>query len=214
MQIYYYRQRTNAVADLLSYFSKRNQADKETLKAKNSKIICYLQILLRTAPRRELSMSISSLQQVFICRTYGLPKLTQFWEKLRDELTKKKPYQFTFEVLWWRLPQLQADIPITWEIRIQSLQKGWNNTDKILHGKELRYIPEIIRSEVIGRNWNDPLTKHFRINKIRDLITRRYYFSIIWADVEWYIKKYNVCPTSKVVRRKLYDDLELVPILT
>ena len=83
----------------------------------------------------------------------------------------------------------------------------------MLQYQGLPYVPEIIHSEVISRQHNDPLAGHFGIDKTRELVSRKHYWLSLRKDVENYVKGCDVCLTSKVVRHKPYRDLQslLVP---
>lgn len=67
-------------------------------------------------------------------------------------------------------------------------------------------MPKIIRTKVISQNHNDLLAGHFEINKTRELMTKKYYQKTFWQNIKSYIKIYDVCLASKVVRYKLYSD--------
>ena len=104
------------MADVLSCFSQRNQAKDETLKDENSQIFYHLQTSLTTANIASFSLSslalavdISPLYQVFIYKTYVLPRLYQFWTQLQGKLAHKGPYrQYSIGGLRLRLLKLQA----------------------------------------------------------------------------------------------------------
>lgn len=59
---------------------------------------------------------------------------------------------------------------------------------------------------MINRYYNNLLAVYCRINNTREFITDKYYWLTIQADVETYIKDYDICLASKVVRHKLYRD--------
>ena len=84
----------------------------------------------------------------------------------------------------------------------------------MLQYQGLPYIPEIIRSEVISRHYDDPLTGHFGIDKTRELVGQKYYWPSLKKDVENYVRGYYVCLASKAVRHKPYGDLQSLPIPT
>ena len=54
-------------------------------------------------------------------------------------------------------------------------QDGYEDNDGVLHHQGLPFIPEIIRTELISRHHDDPLSGHFGIDKTRELIGREYY---------------------------------------
>ena len=75
-------------------------------------------------------------------------------------------------------------------------------------------MPEVIRTKFISRHHDDPLAWHFGINKTRELLGQKYYWLGLKRDVETYVKSCDVCLGLKVVRHKLYSDLQLLPVLT
>lgn len=75
-------------------------------------------------------------------------------------------------------------------------------------------MSEIIRYNIINRYHNDPLISYFGIKMIKKLVARKYLWPSLRKDLEAYVKDCNVCLASKVVRHKLYGDLQslLVPM--
>ena len=62
--------------------------------------------------------------------------------------------------------------------KVKTEQPGntnWNDIDSVLHNQGLSYVPEIIRIELISKHHDNSLVGHFGIEKIRELITRKYY---------------------------------------
>ena len=92
--------------------------------------------------------------------------------------------------------------------------EGWKEVEGVFWYRGLPCIPEIIRSEVITRHHDDLLAGHFGIDKIRELISRKYYRPSLRKDVENYVKGYNVCLASKVVRYKPHGDLKSLSVPT
>ena len=75
-------------------------------------------------------------------------------------------------------------------------------------------MSKIVCSELISRQHNDPLTGHFRVNKTKELISRKYYWPSLRKDIKFYVKEYDVCLTSKAVKHKLYSNLWSLLVLT
>ena len=67
---------------------------------------------------------------------------------------------------------------------------------------------------MISHHHDDLLAGHFGINKIRELVDRKYYWPSLRKDVENYVRGCDVCLASKVVRHKPYGDLQSLPIPT
>ena len=87
------------------------------------------------------------------------------------------------------------------------LLKGWKKVEGVLQYQGLSYILEIIRFEVISNHHDDFLAKHFGINKIKELVGRKYYWPSLRRDVQSYIQGCNVCLALKAVRYKPYGNL-------
>ena len=100
------------------------------------------------------------------------------------------------------------------EIREKDLKKGWEEIDGVLHCEGLLYLPEIIWTEIISTHHDDLLAGYFGVEKTRELVAQKYYWLTLRADIEAYVKGCDICIISKVVRHKLYEDLQslLVPI--
>ena len=74
-----------------------------------------------------------------------------------------------------RIVKLQAEDGQARKIRAEKLGGNWEDSDRILHHQGLLYVPEIIRTELISRHYDNPLAGHFSIKKTRELVTRKYY---------------------------------------
>lgn len=57
------------------------------------------------------------------------------------------------------------------------------------------------------------LAGHFGIKKTRILIIQKYYWPMLWQDIEVNVKGYNICLTSKAVRHSSNNNLQLLLIL-
>ena len=67
---------------------------------------------------------------------------------------------------------------------------------------------------MISHHYNDLLARHFGIDKTRELVDRKYYWPSLKRDVENYVRRCDVCLTSKTVRHKPYGDLQSLPVPT
>ena len=121
------------------------------------------------------STHITSLKYVIICKTHALPKLCQSWETFRQELAAESPYQASIGGMRLRLVELQVENSQAQKIRVEKLGGNWEDSDRILHYQDLSYIPEIIRTELISKHHDDPLAVYFGIEKMRELVARKYY---------------------------------------
>ena len=94
------------------------------------------------------------------------------------------------------------------------LPEGLEDIEGVLQYQGLSYVPAIICSEMISRHHNDPLVRHFGIDKMRELVGRKYYWPRLRRDVGSYVWRYDVYLTSKAVRHKPYGDLQSLLIPT
>ena len=67
---------------------------------------------------------------------------------------------------------------------------------------------------MISRQHNDPLARHFGINKTRELVGQKYYWLRLRKEVKSYVWGYDVYLASKAITHKPYDDLQFLPIPT
>ena len=113
-----------------------------------------------------------------------------------------------------RLPNLQSNNDQVKKLRAANLPERWENIEKILQYGGLSYIPEIIQSELISRHHNNPLIGYFGIDKIQELITRKYDWPTLRRDFEAYVKGCDICLASKAVWHKPYGNLQALPVPT
>lgn len=78
-----------------------------------------------------------------------------------------------------RRPKLQDDDKEAKNLRFKKLSEGWENIKKVLYYQGLPYVLKIIRSELISKYYNDLLISHFNIEKIEELIVRKYYWPML-----------------------------------
>ena len=198
-------------------FPQRNQNEKEELQAENSQIFHQLQNSLTSASLASLLSSLlSHLHQVLICKTYILSQLHHFWDGLRRKLASKSPYIASIAGMRLRLHKLQAKDKQVRKLKVdqQSGQQGWEDIDNVLHHQSLPYVSEIIRTALISRHHNDSLAGHFGIEKIQELLSRKYYWPTLRRDIKDYVRGCDICLASKAVRHKPYDDLQFLPVPT
>ncbi len=86
--------------------------------------------------------------------------------------------------------------------------------DGVLCHQGLPYMPEIIRTKLISRHYDDRLAGHFGIDKTQELIARKYYWPTFRRNVEAYVTGCNVCLALKSVKHKPYDDLQFLRVPT
>ena len=73
-------------------------------------------------------------------------------------------------------------------------------------------MPEIIQTQLISSHHDDPLAGYFGIEKIWELVARKYYWPTLRVDIKAYVKRYDVCVALKAVRHKPYGDLQSLPV--
>lgn len=61
---------------------------------------------------------------------------------------------------------------------------------------------------------NDLLASYFGNKKTKELIARKYFWFILYWDVEIYVKSYNVYLASKAIYHKSYKNILSLPIFT
>ena len=67
---------------------------------------------------------------------------------------------------------------------------------------------------MISSHYNNFLTEHFGIDKIRELVRRKHYWPSLKKDVETYVWECNMCLAFKAIRYQPYGDLQFLPIPT
>ena len=172
------------------------------------KIFQYLQSLLaNTYKSNTFPTYVASLKHIIICRTHALLDLCQSWKTFCQELVAENPYQASIKGIRLRLVELQVENGLVRKIKAEKLVRNYKDFDRILYFQSLPYISEIIRTELMSRYHGDPLVGYFSIKKTWELVTKKYYWETLYQDIEVYVKGFNVCLVSKVVRYKLYKNL-------
>ena len=103
----------NAAADTLSRFFQKSQNGEDKIRAENGQIFyCLQNSLINACLAGLIFFSLSSLptylHQVFICGTYVLLELKEFWSIFRSELSSKGSYTASFGNMRLRLYKLQT----------------------------------------------------------------------------------------------------------
>ena len=107
-QIDYCQGQANGVADALSRFPQKNQVKEEELQTENTWIFHKLQSLLTNNSLSGLrtSADLSPLHRVFVCKTYILLQLCQFWANVQSELVNGGSYKVSIGGMRLRLVEL------------------------------------------------------------------------------------------------------------
>ena len=108
LRIDYRQSKANGAANALSRFPQRSIDEEEKLWAENTQILHCLQSSLTRASLSGLSTSAELLpiHRVFICGTYVLSQLCQFWTDIQTELADENPYKASIGRMRLRLSEL------------------------------------------------------------------------------------------------------------
>ena len=109
---------------------------------------------------------------------HALRNLCQSWETFHQERVVESPYQASIGGIRLRLVELQAENCRAREIRAEKLGGNWKDFNGILHHQGLPYVPEIIKTDLISRRYDDLLVGHFGIKKMQELVAKKYYWKI------------------------------------
>ena len=113
-----------------------------------------------------------------------------------------------------RLAELVVGDGQAWKIRAKKLGKNQQDSDGILHHQSVPYISKIIRNELISSHYNDQLASYFGIEKIREFVTKNNYRKAYCHDVEFHVRRCDVCIASKTVKYKPHKTLQQFRVST
>jgi len=90
------------------------------------------------------------------------------------------------------------------------------NFIKLLYHKNKIYIlsDEVIKNELIKLHHDDVLAEHYEVDRIINLLFRKYYWVNIMNNVQEYVALCAVCLRIQVSRHCLYDELQLLSLST
>ena len=215
-RINYWQGKANGAADALSRFPRRSINEEEKLWAENTQFFHCLQSSLTRASLLGLSTSakLLPLYRILICRTYVLPQLCEFWTDIQIKLADENLYKASIGGMRLRLLKLLKSDAEAQKVRAEELKDGWEEFDGVLHHQGLSFVPEVIWIELISRHYNDLLAGNFGIDKTRELIGWKYYWSSLRKAIEAHVKGCDVCLALKRMRYKPYGNLQLLPVPT
>lgn len=75
-------------------------------------------------------------------------------------------------------------------------------------------MPELVRTKLINRHYNNSLINYFDIKKTREPIAQKYQSPTVKANIESYVKRYNIYLASESVKHKPYGDLQFFSVPT
>lgn len=79
-----------------------------------------------------------------------------------------------------------------------------------MHVLGLSFVLEIICTDLVSWHYNKSSTGYFEIKKTGELVAGKYYEPIFYYNIKAYIKGCDIYLASKIIRRKLYEDLQLL----
>ena len=145
---------------------------------------------------------------------YVLPQLRQLWDTFQAKLGDEGPYQVSISAMHLRLSELQESDNNIRKIRVEGLKNAYQEVDRVLYYQGLSLVLEAIQTKLISWHHNDFLAGHCDINKIKNLVRRKYYLASLRKDIEVYIKSCDIYLGSNIVRHKPYGDLPSLSIPT
>ena len=137
--------------------------------------------------------------------------MQQFWTDIQSELVEDHFYRTSISRMRFRLARLHESDKEARKIRTEGLN-GYEELDGVLYYQKLLFVPKVIWTEIISQYHNKPLVNHFGINKIKDLVGRKYYWPSFQRDIEAYVKGCDIYLGLKAVRHKPYNDLQSLPV--
>ena len=78
-----------------------------------------------------------------------------------------------------RLLELKDDDKKTKKFRVEELSEGWKDIEQVLYYQGFSYISKIIYLELINRHHSNFFASDFDIEKIWELIAKKYYLLIL-----------------------------------
>ena len=85
--------------------------------------------------------------------------------------------------------------------------KDWEDNEEVFQYQGLQYISEIIYSKLISYHHNNLLVKHFEIDKIQELIIRKYFWLTFCHNIKTDIRGCDICLAYKALCYKFNRDL-------
>ena len=79
---------------------------------------------------------------------------------------------------------------------------------------DILYILKIIRTKLINCYYNYLLVGYFGIKNLNKLITRKYYYLILYYNIQCYISGSDIYLVFKVVKYTFYGSFQFIPVLT
>lgn len=84
--------------------------------------------------------------------------------------------------------------------KAKKLKNYYEEVEEILYYQRLLFMLKAIQIKLISSQHSNLLIDYFCNNKIKKLISQKYYLLGVKKNVKAYIKGYNVCLSFKMVR--------------
>ena len=86
------------------------------------------------------------------------------------------------------------------------------DSQRLLKYNDKLYVPEeaSVLEELLRCHHDDPLARHFGVDKTLELMSRKYYWSSMKADVKEYVDTCDICQRVKVKRHCPYGELDIL----
>ena len=130
---------------------------------------------------------------ILIAGTVAILNVKRFWSYISDFLLYKSPYATISTVISYTPKLQQEDLMArtvqkklaTSNVNIYfgQLGKPWSEVKGVLHYDGKLYILETLQADLLKRNQDDPLARHFGIKKTLEILIRKYYWPKMGSDV-------------------------------
>ena len=86
----------------------------------------------------------------------------------------------------------------------------FNSEDLLFYIKQV-YVSEekSVRAKLLKLHHNDVLVRHFSVERMLELLTQKYYWINMHADVKEYVALYDICQRVKVSQHHLYSEIQI-----
>ena len=93
-------------------------------------------------------------------------------------------------------------------------QKWIINDESFVKCNECFYVLDnaVVKEKLIKKHHDDLLSEHFEIQKILNLIQKKYFWSACAKQMKSYVQTYNVCQRIRILRHKFYKELSSLSV--
>jgi len=140
----------------------------------------------------------------------------------RTACGKENHLEAPFALLLAKIGELQGKDPTVIKVKEQlssdtmraaCAERGWSIHKEIVFYFHAVLVPDesALRIEILRLHHDDPLAGHFGTKKTRALMSRKFYWSRMTADIDAYVKGCDVCQRNKTPRHRPYGELASLP---